>query len=144
MVFVRLRIYYSCFSPLVTEILVCFCNGLKKIFHWILNTPKELTRQEYECQARVLLGFQFILIFGSETVTATVKELVAYTGFYIEKALKDATLSGLPLSLHNFNDSIMENTRMPSKAITFTVVGEQVKQERLTTKRERKRYDTYK
>jgi len=101
----------SCFSPLVTEILVCFCNGLKKIFHWILNTPKELTRQEYECQARVLLGFQFILIFGSETVTATVKELVAYTGFYIKKALKDATLSGLPLSLHNFNDSIMTETR---------------------------------
>ena len=27
---------------------------------------------------------------------------------YVEKALKDACLSGLPLALHNFNDSIME------------------------------------
>lgn len=45
------------------------------------NTPKELTGQEYECQARVLLQFQFILIFGSQNVPANVKELVAYTGF---------------------------------------------------------------
>ena len=80
-----------------------------------MSTPKELTRQEYECQARVLLGFQFILKFGSETVTATVKELVAYTGFYIEKSLKDATLSGLPLSLHSFNDSIMETRHKDAK-----------------------------
>ena len=29
----------SAFSPLVTQI----CNGLKKSFPWILNTPKELT-----------------------------------------------------------------------------------------------------
>ena len=97
----------SGFSPLLSEILVCFCTGLK-IFQWILNTPKELTRQEYECQARGLLGFQFILISGSQTVTATVKELVACTGFYVEKALEDAALSGLPLILCNFNDSIME------------------------------------
>ena len=64
----------SGFSPLVTEILMCFCNGLKKISHWILNTPKELTREEYECHARVLLGLQFVLIFGSETLTATACE----------------------------------------------------------------------
>lgn len=38
----------SGFSPLVTEILMCFCNGMKKIFHWILKTPKKLTREEYE------------------------------------------------------------------------------------------------
>ena len=71
----------SGFSPLVSKILVCFCTGLKKIFQWIFNTPKELTGQEYECQARVLLRFQFILIFGSQNVPANVKELVAYTGF---------------------------------------------------------------
>lgn len=32
----------SGFSPLVSEILVCFCTGLKKISNRILNTPKEL------------------------------------------------------------------------------------------------------
>lgn len=69
---------------------------------------KELTREQYECHAWVLLGFQLILIFGSENVTATPKELVAYTGFYVEKALKEEGVSGLPLNLHNFNDSIME------------------------------------
>jgi len=40
----------SGFSPLISEILVCFCTGLKKIFQWILNTPKELTRQKYKAK----------------------------------------------------------------------------------------------
>ena len=57
-----LALYEKAEELLNNKILVCFCTGLKKIFLWILNTPKELTRQEYECQARVLLGFQFILI----------------------------------------------------------------------------------
>ena len=105
----------SGFSPSVIKILVCFCNGLKKIFQWILNTPKELTRQEYECQVGVLLGFQF--------VPATVKELVAYTRFYVEKALKDATLSGLALSLHNFNDSIMETRHKDAKQGNYVYSG---------------------
>ena len=113
----------SGFSPWVIEILVCFCNGLTKIFQWILSTPKELTRQEHECQVRILLGFQFVLIFGSGTVTATVKELVAYTGFYVEKALKDATLSGFALSLHNFNDSIMETRHKDAKQGNYVYSG---------------------
>ena len=113
----------SGFSPLVSEILVCFCTDLKKIFQWILNTPKELTRQEYECQARVLLGFQFILIFGSQTVTATVTELVACTGFHVEKAHKDAALSGLPLTLRNFNDSIMETKHTQAKQGNYIYSG---------------------
>ena len=116
----------SGFSPLVNKILVCFCTGLKKISRCILNTPKELSRQEYECQARVLLGFQFILIFGSQTVTATVKELVAYTGFCVEKALKDAALSGLPLTLRNFNDSIMETKHKKAKQGNYIYSGGRV------------------
>ena len=116
----------SGFSPLLNKILVCFCTGLKKIFQWILNTPNELTRQEYECQARVLLGFQFILVFGSQTVTATVKELLAYTGFYVEKALKDAALSGLPLTLHNFNDGVMETKHKEAKQGTDIYSGGRV------------------
>ena len=94
----------SGFSPLVSEILVCFCTGLKKVFQWILNTPKELTRQEYECQARVLLGFQFILIF-------------------VEKAHKDAALSGLPFTLRNFNDSIMETKHKEAKQGNYIYSG---------------------
>ena len=43
------------------------------------------------------------------------KELVAYTGLYVEKALKDAALSGLPLTLCNFNDSIMETKHKEAK-----------------------------
>ena len=43
------------------------------------------------------------------------KELVPYTGFYVERALKDAALSGLPLTLRNFNDSIMETKHKEAK-----------------------------
>ena len=100
-----------------------FLQWIEKNFQWILNTPKELTRQKYECEVRVLLGFQFVLIFGSGTVTATVKELVAYTGFYVEKALKDATLSGLALSMHNFNDSIMETRHKDAKQGNYVYSG---------------------
>ena len=113
----------SGFSPLVTQILMCFCNGLKKFFQWILNTPKEQTREDYECHTRVLFGFQFVLIFGYDTVIATVKELVAYTVFYLERAVRDAILVGLPLSLHNFNDSIMETKHKEAKQGNFIYSG---------------------
>lgn len=113
----------SDFGPLVTQILVCFCKGLKKLFQWILDTPKELSRGEYDCHARVLLGFQFVLIFGTETVTATIKELVAYTGFYVEKAQRDASLVGLSLSLHNFSDSIMETKHKDAKQGNYIYSG---------------------
>ena len=39
----------SGFSPLITEILVCFCNGVKKFFQWILNTPRKLTSKQEFC-----------------------------------------------------------------------------------------------
>lgn len=94
-----------------------------------------LTKQGNEYQASVLLELQFIVIFRSETVTATVKELVAYTGFYVRKAVKDA-FSGLPSRLRNFNDSITEIRHKDARAITFIVVGEQVKGEGLTIKDE--------
>ena len=74
----------------------------------------------------VLETFQFILVFGSQTVTATVKELLAYTGFYVEKALKDAALSGLPLTLHNFNDGVMETKHKEAKQGTDIYSGGRV------------------
>ena len=59
------------------------------------------------------------------------KELVAYTRFDVEKALEDAALSGLPLPCAiSMTASWKPNTKKPNRATTFTVVGEQVKQER--------------
>ena len=54
------------------------------------------------------------------------KELVAYTGFYVEKALKDAALSGLPLTLHNFNDSVMETKHKEAKQGNYIYSGGRV------------------
>jgi len=52
-----------------------------------------------------------------------VKELVAYIGFYVEKALKDAALSGLLLTLCNLNDSIMETKHKEAKQGNYIYSG---------------------
>ena len=49
-----------------------------------------------------------------------------YTGFYVEKALEDAALSGLPLTLHNFNDSIMETKHKEAKQGNYIYSSGQV------------------
>ena len=58
----------------------------------LLNTPVGLTGEEFNLQARILLGFQYIHIFGTKTVTAAIKQIAAYTGFCIEQARQDGKL----------------------------------------------------
>lgn len=53
------------------------------------------------------------------------KELVAHTGFYGEKALEDAALSELPLTLRKFNDSIMETKHKEGKQVNYIYSGGQ-------------------
>jgi hypothetical protein len=103
------------FNGVVYTVLVEFRTGVGKIMQYILQPTPTLTRKVYDCDARVLLGFQFVLIFGSKTVTATIKQIVAYTGFYIDKALSDASQVGLPITLRNFYDGVMETKHKESK-----------------------------
>ncbi|KXJ17263.1 hypothetical protein AC249_AIPGENE8707 [Exaiptasia diaphana] len=107
------------FTGITLEVLTEFCSQLYPFFQTVLFTPLETTRTSYDIAARVLLGFNFVIIFGNQSVTATVKHLVAYMGFYIDKALNDGIQVGVPLSLRNFSDGIMETKHKEGKQLTL-------------------------
>ena len=62
-----------------------------------------------------MLGFQFVQIFGTRSVTATIKQISVYTGYYVDKAKEDGVLCGQPLSLRNFSDTLMETAHKSTK-----------------------------
>ena len=92
-----------------------FFAGLEKVFEWLLNTPCSLTDCEFDLYARCLLGFQYTQIFGADSVTPSIKQIVSYMGYYIDKAKSDGELVGLPLSLKNFSDLIMKTGHKETK-----------------------------
>ena len=64
------------FKETLLEILCTFCKGLDKVYKNLLNTPHDLTGDEYEVQARIYLGFQAVQIFGTANLTASLKALL--------------------------------------------------------------------
>ena len=54
-----------------------FFDGLYTVYYWLLDTPTDLTRYEFEIHALCLVDFQFVQIFGKDSVTPSVKQLVA-------------------------------------------------------------------
>ena len=96
-------------------ILENFFAGLEKVFEWLLNTPCSLTGCEFDLYAQCLLGFQYAQIFGADSVTPSIKQIVSYMEYYIDKAKSDGELVGLPLSLKNFSDLIMETGHKETK-----------------------------
>ena len=111
------------FQGTLLEVLTTFCSGLDKVFRNLLRTPHELTGDEYGAQARVLLGFQAIQIFGSTSITASCKQIVTYVPYYIDKALSDATMVGLPITLANFIDATMETAHKQNKRKSLLFSG---------------------
>ena len=96
------------FKGTLLEILCTFCKGLDKVYTNLLNTPPDLTGDGYEVQARIYLGFQAVQIFDTANPTASLKQIVTYVGYYIDKALSDAQIIDPPMTLGNFKDGIME------------------------------------
>ena len=96
------------FKGTLLEILCKFCKGLDKVYTNLLNTPPDLTGDGYEVQARIYLGFQAVQIFDTANPTASLKQIVTYVGYYVDKALSDAQIIGPPMTLGNFKDGIME------------------------------------
>ena len=105
-------------------VLTTFCRGLDKdVFRILLRTPHGLTGDEYGAQARVLLGFQAVQIFGSTSITAFCNQIVTYVPYYIDKALADATMVGLPINLANFSDATMETAHKQNKRKSLLFCG---------------------
>ena len=83
----------------------------------------EETGEEYEVKARVHLGFQAVQIFGTANITASIKQIVSYVPFYVDEALADASLIGLPITLANFNDALMETAHKLNKSWSLLFSG---------------------
>lgn len=111
------------FTGVIGDVLQTFCSGLKNVFPLLMDTPEGLTGKEYERNARVYLGFQFPIIFGYQSLTATLKQVTVYSAFYIDKAIADAKLVGLPVTLRNLTDSIMETKHKECKQGNFIFSG---------------------
>ena len=54
-------------------------------------------------------------IFETASTIASLKQIVAYVPDYVHKALSDAELVGLPITLANFKDGIMETAHKENK-----------------------------
>ena len=104
------------FKGIMLEILASFCSGPEVVYQNLLQTPHQLTGEEYEVKAHVHLGFQAVQIFGTANITASIKQIVSYVPFYVDKALADASLIGLPITLASFNDALMETAHKLNKS----------------------------
>lgn len=113
----------SGFKGTLLEILCTFCKGLDRVYRNLLHTPHDLTGDEYEVQARIHLGFQTVQIFDTANVTASLKQIVSYVGYYVDKARSDAQIIGLPITLGNFKDGIMETAHKQNKQNSLLFSG---------------------
>lgn len=111
------------FTDVPLDILTTFTTGVDDIYTALLDTPTTLTGCQFECLARLHLGFQFVLIFGTCCITPSIKQIVTYTPFYIDKARSDGNLVGLPLRFSNFSDGCMETAHKYAKEGTFLYSG---------------------
>lgn len=113
----------SGFQNFSLQTLVTFCSGLAEVFQNLLQPPTTLSGGDYEILARVLLGFQSVVIFGVKAITPSIKQVVVYTPFYIEKALEDGRNIGLPVTLEHISDATMETAHKRPKEGNFLFSG---------------------
>ena len=111
------------FQGTLLDILTTFCSGLDKVLKNPLQTSHELTGDKYGALARVLLGFQAVQIFGSSCITPSLKQVVTYVPYYIDKALTDGKMVGLPITLANFSDATMETAHKQNKRKSLLFSG---------------------
>ena len=111
------------FQGTILDILTTFCSGIDKVFKNLLQTSQELTGDNYRALARVLLGFQAVQIFGSSCITPSLKQIVIYVPYYIDKALADGKMVGLPITLANFSDATMETAHKQNKRKSLLFSG---------------------
>ena len=103
------------FEHFTLNVLSTFASGLTDVFQNLLRPPPTMTGKEYEVLARVLLGFQAVVIFGVKAITPSIKQVVVYVPYYIDKAREDGKTIGLPLTLGNISDATMETAHKQPK-----------------------------
>ena len=85
--------------------------------------PIRFTRDYFEIQSRIMVCFPSVLIFGTKMITASMKQLVVYEGYYVGKALEDCKYAGKGLSRKNITDDILETKHKDAKQGNFLFSG---------------------
>ena len=78
---------------------------------------------QYEVKMRCAVGCGVAFIFGKSLVTPAMRQLMVYSGHYIDQTKKDAELTGLPCSLVHFSDSLTEGAHKRAKQGKFIFSG---------------------
>ena len=63
------------FQNSILDVLVTFCSGLTEVFKNLLRPQPTLTGKDFEILARILLGFQAVVIFGVKAITPSIKQV---------------------------------------------------------------------
>ena len=66
---------------------------------------------------------QFVIIFGTRTVTPSIKQLTVYTEFYIDKARSDGEPVGQKITYKHFSNGMVEFKHKESKQGNFVLSG---------------------
>lgn len=111
------------FKGVVKDVLVNFAANLTEVYHNLLLPDSTLTQEQYEIKARFLFGYPFTIIFGTKAVTPSIKQIVVYMPYYINKAAEDGKLIGVPISIRNFSDGLMETIHKRAKQGNFVYSG---------------------
>ena len=111
------------FRGSVLQILPTYCTGIGSVVTDLLQTPSDLTRDQFECNARLRLGFPTVAIFGTLSITPSMKQVVTYVPFYIERAKLHGQQVGLDLTLRHFSDGLMETVHKRPKEGNYLFSG---------------------
>ena len=85
--------------------------------------PIRFTRDYFEIQSSIMVGFPSVLIFGTKMITVSMKQLVVYEGYYVGKALEDCKYARKGLSRKNITDNILETKHEDAKPGNFLFSG---------------------
>ena len=103
------------FTGLTLEILATFFESLEDIMPRLLKIPLEWTRPYFDIKARGTFGCDIVFLFGRSLVTPAMRQLMVYSGHYIEQAKYDSELVGLSCGLDHFSDSLMKCAQKKAK-----------------------------
>ena len=111
------------FTGISYEVLKRLIASIDNIFPRLIEFPKEWTRNYYEIKIRGTLAYGTAFVFGRKLIAPAIRQLIVYSGHYIDQACADATLTGLPCTLGHLSDSVMEGAHKRTKQGEYLFTG---------------------